>query len=243
MATIHPLHTATPHHNMPFDHLARKADKIFSICGPYWTDTIAQTPFSHWGPKIVRLDMAVDKRHYPYLRTKFNPPGQRKLVYIGANMPMKNVDYLYQIMRRMSDVRLHWYGGDGGHPLARLPNVDVTGWVTLTPDMAKKIVNECDIFVNVSNSDANPTTLLEAMAWGIITSCTKESGYWKDPLFTELHLNDLGATVKALRDLLELPNDALMQRAAKGRVAIETKYNWERFCQTVWNELEPHVTA
>jgi glycosyltransferase involved in cell wall biosynthesis len=81
------------------------------------------------------------------------------------------------------------------------------------------------------------------MAWGIITSCTKESGYWKDPLFTELHLNDLGATVKALRDLLELPNDALMQRAAKGRVAIETKYNWERFCQTVWNELEPHVTA
>lgn len=154
---------------------------------------------------------------------------------------MKNVDYLVQIMKRMPDVRLHWYGGDGSHPLAKLPNVDVTGWVHMTPDMAKKIVNECDIFVNVSNSDANPTTLLEVMAWGIITACTKESGYWKDPLFTELYLDDLGATIKALRDLLETPGHLLRQRAAKGRVAIETKYTWDRFCQTIWNELEPHL--
>jgi glycosyltransferase involved in cell wall biosynthesis len=241
MATIHPLHTADPQHNMPFDEISTKADKIFSICGPYWYDTIDNTPFRHWKPKITRLDMAVDGNHFPYLRTRFNEPGKRKLVYIGSNMPMKNVGYLYNIMQLMPDVRLHWYGGDGGHPLAKLPNVDVTGWVRLTPDMAAQIVNECDIFVNVSNSDANPTTLLEAMAWGIITACTKESGYWKDPLFTELYLNDPAMTVQAIRGLLEAPGEELMQRAAAGRAAIETKYTWDLFCRTIWNELEPHL--
>lgn len=242
MATIHPLHTADPSHNMPFDPLTRRADKVFSICGPYWYDTIEQTPFKHWKKKIVRLDMAVDGNHFPYVRKSFNPVGKRKLVYIGSSMPMKNLGFLTSMMKRLYDQRLHWYGGDGSHPLARLPNVDVTGWVRLDQGMAAKITEECDVFVNVSNSDANPTTLLEAMAWGIIPACTKESGYWKDPLFTELHLDDMEATVNTIRTLMDTPEAALLQRAEKARTEIETKYNWDRFCHTVWNELEPHVT-
>jgi len=241
MATIHPLHTALPQHNMPFDHLARKADKIFSICGPYWYDTIDQTGFSHWKPKIVRLDMAIDRSHFPFVRERFNKIGERKLLYIGSTMPMKNVGFLAEIMQQMPDVRLHWYGGDGAHPLAKLPNVDVTGWTHLTPNVAKMITKECDFFVNVSTSDANPTTLLETMAWGVIPACTKESGYWKDPLFTELYLNNMSATVKALRGLLEAPEAELMQRVARANAEIETKYTWDRFCKTVWDELEPHI--
>ena len=243
MCTIHPLHTAIPQHNMPFDELAQKADKIFSICGPYWYDTIDQTPFRHWKPKITRLDMAVDKNHFPYLRERFNPIGSRKLVYIGSDMPMKNLECLTNILKHMPDVQLNWYGGNGENPLAKLPNVNVTGWIRLDPPTAKKIVDACDIFVNVSNSDANPTTLLESMAWGIITSCTKQSGYWNDPLFTEVFTDDVGASVQNIRKLLLTPDEELMARAAAGREAIETKYTWDRFCNIIWNELEPHVTT
>ena len=237
MCTIHPLHTATPHHNMPFDDLAKKVDRIFSICGPYWTDTIESTCFKHWAPKITRLDMAVDGNHFPYLRTKFNEPGSRRLVYIGSNLQMKNLGYMTALMKAMPDVHLHWYGGDGADPLAKLPNVHVTGWVTLDPAMAQKIINQCDIFINTSNSDANPTTCLETRAWGLITACTKQSGYWKDPFFTELYLDSLERSVQAIRSLLNAPNDELLIRAKASRQEIETRYTWDRFCTTVWDEL------
>jgi len=243
MCTIHPLHTAIPSHNMPFDHLAKKADKIFSICGPYWYDTISDTPFAHWKHKIIRLDMAVDGNHFPYLREKFNPIGKRKLLYIGSDLGMKNVGYLVKLMKSMPEVQLHWYGGTGEHNLAKLPNTNVKGWVKLDRGRAQSIINECDVFVNVSTSDANPTTLLESMAWGMITACTKESGYWKDPLFTEIHLNNLKSTMANLTSLLTAPEETLLKRAAAGRKAIETKYTWDRFCNIVWDELKPYVAS
>lgn len=238
MCTIHPLHTALPEHNMPFDDLTKKADKVFNICGPYWTDTIDQTCFAHWKPKIIRLDMAVEPNNFPYLRSKFNDPGKRRLVYIGSSMPMKNLGYMVALMKSMPDVGLDWYGGDGNHPLAKLPNVSVVGNVTLNPTMAKKIIDKSDIFINTSNSDANPTTLLEAMAWGLITACTKQSGYWKDPLFTEMYLDNLPKTERAIRDLLTAPSQQLLERADQGRREIETKYTWDRFCSTVWDGLQ-----
>lgn len=237
MCTIHPLHTAMPEHNMPFDDLAKRADKIFSICGPYWYDTIDRTPFASWKPKIVRLDMAVDGLHFPYLRNNFNRIGFRRLVYIGSTMPMKNVGYLYEIMRRLDNVELYWYGGDGSHPLSRLPNVRTFGWMHLNRAVAETIVKNCDVFVNVSSSDANPTTLLESMAWGLITACSKESGYYNDELFTELPINDAGAAATILLRLLNTPSDELLNRARAGRLAIETKYTWERFCNQIWNGI------
>lgn len=238
MCTIHPLHTALPQHNMPFDELARKVDRIFSICGPYWTDTIQNTPFAHWAPKITRLDMAVDPKQFPFLKNKFNPPGKRRLVYIGSSMPMKNLGYMAVIMQGLPNVQLHWYGGSSDHRLAKLPNVKTTGWIQLNKKTAQKIVDECDIFINTSNSDANPTTLLESMAWGLINACTKESGYWHDPLFTELYLDDIGKTRQAIRELIVAPEQQLAERSKQGRKEIETKYTWDRFGNTIWTELQ-----
>jgi|CXWL01.1.fsa_nt_gi glycosyltransferase involved in cell wall biosynthesis len=241
--TIHPFHTGRPEDNMPFDGISQQADRIFSICGPFWYDTADQTCFASWKPKMVRLDMAVNSNTFPYLRTQFNPPGRRRLVYIGSSMPQKNLGYMVQLMQQMPDVELHWYGGDGGHPLAKLPNVKTVGWVVLGHDLAAKIVSECDIFINTSHSDANPTTLLEARAFGIITACTKESGYYNDPFFTELYLNDLQRSVSAIRGLLNVPSEALLDRAKASRAEIETKYTWDRFGETVWNELQRIYTA
>lgn len=238
---IHPLHTNRAQDNLPFDDLARQADKIFSICGPYWYDTLEQTPFAHWKPKITRLDLAIDPSMYPYVKTTFNGPGNRRLVYIGSSTPNKNLGYLVRIMQAMSDVTLHWYGGDSEHPLAKLRNVVTTGWVTLNESTAREICRQCDIMVSTSDSDANPTTLLECAAWGIINACTKESGYYNDPMFTEILLDDFQKTLRNLRSLLVIDNGVLQQRSVQSRQKIENYYTWDRFCNTIWDELQKFI--
>ena len=240
---IHPLHTVRIQDNLPFDPLAQAADKIFSICGPYWYDTIGDTPFAHWKPKITRLDMAVDANVYPYLKTEFNPIGKRKLIYMGSSTPHKNLSYMIELLSRMPDITLNWYGGDGDHPLAKLPNVKTVGWVVLDKNMATNIVQECDIFVNTSFSDANPTTLLESTAWGLIPACTPQSGYYNDPMFTPLNLWSIDESVSAIRKLLNTPSEVLKERSIRSRAIIESKYNWNVFCETVWKELEKLYAA
>lgn len=235
--SIHPFHHVRPEDNWPFDHIARKADKIFSICGPYWYDTADKTMFAHWKPKMIRLDMGINSEQFPFVKTKFNPIGQRKLVYIGSTMPQKNLAYMTRILSNMPDVKLKWYGGDGNHPLAKLPNVEAIGWVRLDEGMARQITNECDIFISTSLSDANPTTLLEARAWGLITACTPQSGYYNDEFFTELDLCDFDKTIKAIRGLLNEDEQVLLDRSKRSRTEIEAKYNWNNFCETVWQEL------
>jgi len=236
---IHPFHHKRVGDNWPFDPLAKEADKIFSICGRYWYDTIGASKFAHWKPKMVRVDMAVDANHFPFLREKFNEPGKRKLVYVGSSMPQKNLELMVQIMKKMGNHTLHWYGGSSDHPLAKLPNVKTIGWVTLNKQTAKKIVDECDIFLNTSISDANPTTLLEATAWGIPVVCTRESGYYNDPMFTNIDLTDVPHNVRILTNLLDkVESDNLMKRAKASREIIESKYNWDTFCRTILDGLQ-----
>jgi len=99
------------------------------------------------------------------------------------------------------------------------------------------MIADYDIMVNVSISDANPTTLLESRAWGLITACTRESGYYNDKFFTELDVDNIDRTIAAIHGLLEAPTHELYQRAVASRVEVENKYNWQNFCNTVWKEL------
>lgn len=237
---IHPLHHGDPQYNMPFSWMVDEADAVFSIMGPYWYDTIKTSAFASWHPKIIRLDMAVNADAYPYTKTTFNPPGRRNYVYVGSNMPMKNTNYLAKIMRAMPNKKLYWYGGDGGAELAKLPNVQTVGWVDVRAHR-EEICNAADIFVNVSYSDANPTTLLETTAWGLIPACTKESGYYDDPMFTELYLDDFNGTLRALDRLQNAPVDELISRSLNSRSIIEDHYNWKTFCTKVWDGICAHA--
>ncbi len=236
--TFHPFHHGDPAHNSPFNFMAKQADRIFSICGPYWYDTIDDTAFRFWKEKMVRLDMAVDGQVFPFVKKQFNPPGKRRLLYMGSSMPMKNVGHIANIMRVLKDVELHWYGGDGNHPLAKLPNVKTVGWIMMNRQIAEKIANDCDIMINVSTSDANPTTLLEARAWGLITACSKQSGYHNDQYFTNISASDPHEAARQLRPLLNMPSAELMARAKDSRKEIETRYSWDVFCNKIWEELK-----
>jgi glycosyltransferase involved in cell wall biosynthesis len=109
--------------------------------------------------------------------------------------------------------------------------------VTLERSLGEIICQNCDIILSTSDSDANPTTLLEGTAWGLIPACTRESGYYNDPIFTTLSLEDMGHNVRVLSELLRAPSQELRERSLAGRRAIETRYTWENFCNRVWAEL------
>lgn len=236
---IHPFHHRRVEDNFPFDHLARAATKIFSICGPYWYDTIGDTVFAHWKEKMVRVDMAIDLNHWPYRKTTFNAPGNRGVVYVGSGMPQKNVGLLTEIAKRLPEVRFDWYGGSGDHSLAALTNTHVEGWTDFTPQKVAEICYRNDLFVNVSISDANPTTLLEfGLASGIVPLVTETSGYWRDDCFINIPLN-AGAAATIIKDWLQKPSEELQARSLANRTICEQKYTWERFCQTIWDGMMP----
>jgi hypothetical protein len=237
--TIHPFHHQRVEDNFPFDYITKQADKVFAITGNYWYDTIGDTPFAHWKEKMVRLDMAVNSAAWPHRKTTFNSPSCRGIVYVGSNMPQKNVGMLAAIAGKMRDVRFDWYGGDGDAPLAKLPNVHVEGWADFTSEKIANICYRNDLFVNVSISDANPTTLLEfCLASGIIPICTETSGYWKDDCFINIP-HDVDKAVIIIRDWLNRPSKELIAKSAANRLVCDERYTWNKFCETIWAGLEP----
>lgn len=237
--SIHPFHYNHVEDNWPFNHIVQKANKYFAICGPYWYDTIENTVFKNWKPKMVRLDMAVDGNIWKHKKTEFNNPGKRGVVYVGSSYSHKNLGYLYEIVKKMPDTNFRWYGGSSDTALARLPNMQVIGWCDFHDQkILEEIYKFADIFLNVSISDANPTTLLEfGLAGGLIPICTQTSGYWNSSSFINIS-HCLNEAVAVINDWLTKPSIELEELSRYNRTICEKEYTWDKFCSTIWKEIE-----
>jgi len=234
---IFPFHHAMPEINIPFDPLVQMADHVFSITGEYWYDTIDKTAFAHWKPKITRLDMAIDLSAFPYVRNRITG---RDFAYIGCDRVEKGLHTLHDIFKG-TDYKLHIYGNiDGANPLAQLPNVYHHGYATTIKEFGSDLCQSCVAFLNTSISDANPTTLIETAAWGLIVACTKGSGYHhnrENSLFWSLSDDDMNANRWLLNYLSTESEEILLARMQKVRAGIESQHNWGRFTSQVINKL------
>ncbi len=237
---IFPFHHGLPAINLPFDPLVRQCDQVCSITGEYWHRTLGQSPFAHWQEKMIRVDMAVDLRHFPQHKRRFAPPGQRTLFYLGSDAPEKGGEQLAALVRatgmrlicagRLDRIRRHFRG---------LP-VTFWGGVTLEDVTLQRIAAECDFFVNTSVSDANPTTILEMAALGLPVFCTRESGYEREDLVYPLKLDDQVHNRAVLNAVQQADEAGLLERAARVRGILEREYTWEKFCQTVGGAVAAH---
>jgi len=236
-ALIFPMHHAMPAISQFTLPLIEKADRVFGIMGPFWRDTIEQSHFAPWKHKITPLDMAVDVQEYPFLKKSYNPPGRRGYLYIGGNRPEKGCAVFGMTMKHLGNFPRAWIGG--GSEIPDVPRL--VSYANLTPTFVASLAGKYDFFVNTSVSDANPTTILEAMAWGFPVACTPESGYYKMPVITTLSTTDIDGNVKKLLELQYAPEDRLQHIGSEGRRLVETHYTWERFCSSVWRELEPYA--
>lgn len=238
-ALMFPIHHGIPCINRFTLPLVEQASIVFGIMGPYWYDTLDTCQFAPWKSKIIRLDMAVDAADYPFIKKSFNPACRRGYLYIGGNRPEKGTDVLSKTMAALSDYPRAWIG-----PGEEIPNMRrLAGYANLTPEFVSRLAREYDFFVNTSVSDANPTTILEAMAWGFPVACTPQSGYYNMPSIITLSTTDIEANVAALLDLQHAPEDYLADLNRANRTLVETHYTWGRFCARVWERLEPHLES
>jgi glycosyltransferase involved in cell wall biosynthesis len=209
-------------------------DAFCAITGPYWAARLPASPFAHWAPRFHPIDLAVDPVDYPRVKRGFNPPGRRAILYLGHTRWQKNPRYLEAIAARLPGVRFGWCGA-GRRPLAGFERL---GSQDFSSEAARALVAGFDLTITVGEFDANPTTILESMAWGLVPICTPTSGYVGIPSIVNVPLGDPAAAAAVLRRLLEAPAAELEALQAANHALVATRYTWERFGQDVAAQVE-----
>lgn len=215
------------------DPVVARCDLYLAVTGKTWFDSVSTSLFAHWRPKMVHADLAVDRADFPPVKTRFNEPGRRRYLYVGHTLWFKNTRYLSEIAARLPGADFAWMGS--GAPIAGLTAL---GRQDFSTPEAKALVAAYDFLVTVGSSDANPTTILEAMAWGLIPVCTAESGYADHPGIVNVPLGDPDRAAAILRELQDVPADRLLELAARNRQALDRHYNWDRFADQLVEAIE-----
>lgn len=147
---------------------------------------------------------------------------------------MKNTTYLSEIARWLPGTEFAWIGSGGGalEGLARLGRLDFSS------DSAREVLEGFDFRITVGGADANPTTVLEAMAWALIPICTPQSGYVGLPGVVNVPLGDAEGAAAILRGLQAEPEADLRRRQRANWEALEDHYTWDRFASQVADGID-----
>lgn len=234
---ISPYSHGDPQYNAYLDPFISQCDLYLAITGNYWFRSIQDSVFSHWFPKMIHLDLAVDRHEFPELKINFNPPGQRAFVYIGVSKPYKNLGYLNTIAGQLPETQVDWIGS--GRPF---PHLKPLGDHDFSNPEAQEMIRHYDFLITVGNSDPNPTTILEAMSWGLIPVCTEQSGYTGYEGIINLPLDDLESAMRVLRHLQEIPERQLLEIQRDNWKTLDDHFNWDRFTNQVIEAIESDIS-
>src|SRR3954471_54811 len=208
-----------------YDRHMERCDLFLAITGNYWFNRIGAAAVRRWQPKMRHLDLAVNREHFPFVKTRFNPPGQRKFVYIGHTAHNKNVGYLSRLQLECPDADISWIG----RGRKKIPGVHVLGFMDFRTPEARARVAEFDFMITVGAMDANPTTILEAMGWGLIPTVTMQSGYENRPGIVNVPLDDVAGAQQVFHRLQIASDDELRELQRAGQSDVDTHYRWDRF--------------
>jgi glycosyltransferase involved in cell wall biosynthesis len=215
------------------DPLIRQCDQLLAITGPYWYRTLNESRCSHWGPKLVPLEHAVDRHDFPPIKTAFNGAGQRRIVYVGHSGRGKGTPYLAQIAALMPETEFGWIGG--GKPI---PGLTAYGYQDFSSGPGKDLIRTFDFLMMTGNADSNPTTILEAMAWGLIPICTPTCGYEGIPGIANVPVGDARAAAAVVRRLVCAEDSELAALQAANWKLVDEYYNWDRFAADIGRAIE-----
>jgi glycosyltransferase involved in cell wall biosynthesis len=204
--------------------LLEKVKHFIGICGDNWLENL-QFEFPVFERcSFHHLNMAVNADEYPFVKTYFNAPGRRKFLYIGRVSEEKNTAMLSSLAERVGGFHCGYIAD--GH-IAGCHKV--SGYTRLEPGLLRKLASEFDFFISPSAADAQATTVLEAMAWGLGILSTKESGYSHDSIYS-LSVDDIEANCDAVEYLQRCDESELLVRQQQNRELVMTKYDWATFC-------------
>jgi glycosyltransferase involved in cell wall biosynthesis len=215
------------------DGLMRRCDLYLAITGPHWFRTIAASPVSHWAPKMVQVDLAVDRREFPRIVREVGPPGRRRFLYIGSTHPFKNVSYLSAIAAHLPGIEFSWIGAGRA-----IPGLRALGVQDFRTEGARRLIAEHDFLLTVGRVDANPATILEALAWGLVPVCTPQSGYEGEPWLVNVPLDDADRAAAILDDLQHAPVSRLAALRDAGDDALARRFTWDRVAEQLCAAIE-----
>jgi glycosyltransferase involved in cell wall biosynthesis len=175
----------------------------------------------------------VDPADYPPVKTAFNREGARRFLYVGHSGFSKNVGYLSEIAALMTDADFGWIGSGRA-----IPGLIQLGTRDFRLAEAQQLVARYDFLITVGSADANPATILEAMAWGLIPICTRESGYNGYPGIINIPLADAERAVAILRRSLWRPENELRATQSANWESLRSHFNWSRFVDQVADAIE-----
>lgn len=212
-----------------------KCDRFFAICGEYWFDRIKNSAFKSWQSKMIRVDMGISENDYPILKNEFNTKGKRKFLYIGNDYKFnnfaKNLKYLEKIITYYGPE----YFGVAGNK--KIENVKFHGWLDFKNKKTKKVLKDYDFYIIVSKNDANPTTILESMSWGLIPFCTKECGYYNTESIINLPINSYFSAIEILKKYQLIDQEKLFEIQSKNFELIKNRFNWQNICKLIFDEV------
>ncbi len=208
-------------------------DRNLAISGNYWMNRLKNSPFQHWEPKTVHLDLAVDRADFPFIKENFNPRGKRRFLYIGNTSWCKNISFLEKLSQELSEIDFSWIGGNKS-----LEGLKTLGKLDFSKQEAKNLIQENDYLITVGSADANPTTILEAMAWGLIPVCSVQSGYEGFSGIRNISIDDMEDAVATINKLQSVSEEQLKKWQQENLDCLDNHFNWERFCSQVLEEIE-----
>jgi len=212
------------------DQVIRHCDLFLLITGPYYFKNLGQTIYQDWLPKARHLDLGVNRNDFPVLKQNFNPPTQRKFVYIGSKTTYKNLPYLSALALANPHLSISWIGNPKDEAL---PGVASLGYSDFQSPEGKALVSQFDFLITVGSSDANPATILESMAWGLVPICTPQSGYDSCPGILNLPLGDIESASKVINAANQLEDAVLKNMQQTNWTALDGHYNWDQFSKDV----------
>jgi len=222
----------TAWHNAFANKIIEKCDRYLAITGNAWMKRLKVSPFHHWESKIVHLDLAVDRKDFPFVKMSFNTVGKRRFLYIGNATWCKNTSFLEKLAQEFPETDFSWIGGN-----KPLKNLKTLGTFDFSKQEAKKLIQEYDFLITVGSADANPTTILEAMAWGLIPVCSVQSGYEGFSGIRNISIDNIDDAIEIIDYLQFVSEEQLNKWQQENLAELDKHFNWDRFCGQVLNEI------
>lgn len=210
------------------DDIIDYCDLFLTITGRHWFDRVPATHAARWFPKMIHVDLAVNRHSFPQVKHDIASAGRRRILYIGNDHPGKNIPYLSAIAEQWGGGTIDWAGRG-----APAPHLRQLGFIDFSSIDGRALIANYDFLITAGCADANPTTVLEAMSWGLIPICTPTSGYDGEPGIVNIPTADVAASCAILDGLQNAEAAALAALRQAGEERLTTHFTWQRFVEQV----------
>lgn len=235
--------------------LATRYSNILLIGGRHWYEDLVEKRRDALpaGTTLHYGHMAVDATMFPRVKTVFAPPGRRSFLFVGRfDQERKNVFGLVDVFAGRSDrltIVAPTLGPDAPQreralrdalAAGQYPNIRLAPYhVNVSPEF-RALVRSCDVYIHLATFDSQATTILEAIAYGLVPMLSRESGFeYSFGGFVDPH--DVDGCRRRLDEVQAAPGAVLESAATAARMRLLSHHGWRSFTAALDRAIDAMV--